>query len=400
VLLYAVVALIVIAGMSAALLSMNLGVERQRVQTHDDQLAFYAAEAGLSDAFMQFDEELLEVPEGGAVAIGSEEAPLPLGAAAYWAEVRQVDTRSYSIVATGRYGRDAQRLELVLSKEASGFFQYAAFGANGVVLDSNAFVDSYDSALGTYESQVQGGNEFALEHGNVGSNSDIVLQANTEIHGDAIPGPAHYVDDTAPNVYVSGSTESAEEDFELPPIEIPPVPTSGSISGTEDVDLGPGDVHYDSILMNGGATLTVRGPARLVVDDFEMKANTSLVFDATDGPIEVYSTNDFVLQSNSTVQTISDTALDVTLLLAGNNMTANPPARVEIAANSEFVGAIYAPDAQFRLASNFDIFGSIICGYLDLSSFGEIHYDEALLYDGWGSRDEYVRALWRRLPRP
>ena len=44
-----------------------------------------------------------------------------------------------------------------LVHKSGGFFQWGAFGAEGIVLDSNARVDSYDSTLGTYDSQAVNG---------------------------------------------------------------------------------------------------------------------------------------------------------------------------------------------------------------------------------------------------
>jgi hypothetical protein len=268
-----------------------------------------------------------------------------------------------------------------------------------VVLNSNAFVDSYDSAYGAYDSQVQGGNDFARENGDIGSNADIRLRANTTIHGDCQPGPGHVVDDAAPNIYVSGTMESLLEPIDMPAIDVPTISSSGSIAGNSSVTLGPGDVHYDSIVMNGGTTLTVRGPARFVVDDLLMKSNSGLTFDTSGGPIQLYATADFELESNSTVTTLSNSALDVTLFLSGDNMSPGHPDAIQLGANSSFIGAIYAPNARFSLASNFDIYGSIMAGFLDLSSFGEIHFDEALLYDGYGSDGDLESRLWRPLPR-
>lgn len=397
-LVYATVLAIVMAGMCIALLGVNMSTSRVRVQTQNAQRAFYAAEAGLSDAFMQMDESLIDPPQAAPVYLGTADAPVPYGSSSYWVVMTRLDSRSYSLASTGADGRFQDRLELILSEEPTGFFQYAAFGADGVLLNSNAFIDSYDSGLGSYDSQIQGGNEFARENGTIGSNGDINLRANTEIHGDAIPGPGHVVDDSASNVYISGSTDPAEAEFPMPPIEVPTIPSSGALRGTSTITVGPGLVHYSSILMMGGSTLRVVGPATFVVDDFVMRSNTNLVFDATGGPIELYGTGDFVLESNSTVTTIADTALGVTLLLSGNNQTPGGSDRVSLSSNSDFIGAIYAPNATFRLGSNFDIFGSIICRRLDLASYGEIHFDEALLYDGWGSTDEYEPALWRRLP--
>lgn len=399
-LVFALILSVAVASMSMALLAMNLGNGRVRVQAQGLQRSFYVAEAGLSDALAQLNSELLDLPaDGDTFWVGTEDAPIALGSSEYWVAIKELGPRAYSLAATGNDGRDQTRLELVLSEVPDSLFQYAAFGAEGVVLDSNAFIDSYDSAYGSYDSQVEGGNDYALEGGNVGSNGDILLKANTEVHGDVTPGPGHVVDDSAPNVFISGSTDDAEEEFEMPTIDVPPIPSSGVIAGNADVTLGPGLIHYDSVVMQGGTTLTIRGPATFVVDQFKMKSNSNLIFDGSGGPIVVYGTGDFLLESNSNVRTLSESALDVTLMLSGDNIDGTPPDQLKLSANSEFIGAIYAPNSKFSLGSNFNIFGSIICGDLDLSSFGEIHFDEALRYDGFGASGTLYTALWRRLPK-
>jgi hypothetical protein len=98
------------------------------------------------------------------------------------------------------------------------------------------------------------------------------------------------------------------------------------------------------------------------------------------------------------METLSESALDVTIFLSGDNMSPGSQDRVQLSSNAEFVGAIYAPDIFYRLGSNFNVYGSIICGRLDLSSNGEIHFDEALLYDGDEESNDYDLALWRVLP--
>jgi hypothetical protein len=267
--------------------------------------------------------------------------------------------------------------------------------ARGVLLDSNSFIDSYDSALGDYASQVKAGNDFANENGDVGSNADIKLASNSEVHGDATPGPGHQVFDSAPGAFVSGSTDPAEEEFELIEIEPPVIASSGTFASGIGLTVGPGLVHYDKITMSGGTALKVVGPCTFVVDDLLLKSGASLVFDTSDGEVDVYGTGNFVLSSNTTVVTPSDSAVDVTLLLSANNMTKTPADKISLASNSQFVGAIYAPKAEVSLGSNFNIYGSVMCGFLDLSSNGEIHYDEALMYDGFGSTGEFASMLWR-----
>jgi hypothetical protein len=397
-LLYVVILAVVLAGMSLALLGMNLSTTKARVETANTQRSFYAAEAGISDAFYRVNAGRIPLPDVAPTYLGSGTSPLTLGTSSYWAVLTKLNSRSYSIDATGIDGRDQDRLELVMAEIPDGFFQYAAFGANGVLLESNAFVDSYDSSLGSYQSQVQGGNAFALEHGNVGSNSDIVMRSNTQIYGDAIPGPGHVVNDSAPGAFISGSTDPAKAPIPFPPIAVPTITSSGTLVGNSTVTLGPGNVHYDSVHMMGGSTLRVVGPANFVVDDLLMRSNTNLVFDSTAGPIQVYGTHNFVIDSNVTIQNVTASAVGVTLLLSGDNMSPRSHDQISIATNADFIGAIYAPNESFRIASNFNIYGSIMCGYLDLASYGKIHYDQALQY-GYGASHQYAPAMWHRLPR-
>lgn len=397
-LLIALIAAVSMAGMCAALLAVNLSTGRARTQSAVQQDSFYAAEAGLSDAYMRLTEGSIAVVPGQTTWVGAPGGELTLGPTAYFVTLEETAPRTVTLESTGTSGLSQTRLELVLSDKATGFFQFAAFGAEGVVLDSNAFIDSYDSAFGTYASQVQGGNAYAKEHGDIGSNADILLKANTEIHGSAMPGPGGVLYDSAPNIYISGSTEPLEEPIPMPPITVPTVTSKGSLVSKANLTLGPGDVRYDSLLMMGGTTLRIVGPARIVAQDFRMRSNSNLIFDATAGEIEFYAAEDFVLESNSTTTTLSNTALDVTLFLDGNNLTKKPADQLALGSNSEFIGAIYAPHAKFSLSSNFDVYGSIMCGRLDLASFGEIHFDEALLYDGYGSTGEMEAKLWKPLP--
>ncbi len=395
-LIWVLILAVVLAGMSMALLGMNMSTTKARVETQNAQRSFYAAEAGISDAYYRVNAGQITPTAGAPAFVGSDANPIALGPSSYWAMITQLNSRSYSIDATGIDGRDQDRLELVMAEVPNGFFQYAAFGADQVMINTNSFVDSYDSTIGPYDSQVTAGNAFANEHGNVGSNGDITIRSNTEIHGDAIPGPGHVVDDSASNTYISGSTDPASAPFPFPPIVVPPIASSGSLVGTSAITLGPGPVHYSGIRMMGGSSLRIVGPAKVVIDDLLMRSNTDLVFDSTGGPIEVYGTHNFVLESNSTIHTISNSAVGVTLLLSGNNMPGGRD-RVSISANSEFIGAIYAPSASWRLPANFNVYGSIMCRNLELASYAEVHFDEGLRY-GYGATHEYAPALWRRLP--
>lgn len=395
---FAIIIAITIAVLAMALLATNLSTEKARVAGKDSQRAFYAAEAGLSDAYVRISNETIDFTGAPPYFVGTPANPISLAETTYFVEIEPVGDYGYILSSTGIDNNYVAKLELRILQPPSGFFQYAAFGAEGVNLKSNSFIDSYNSSNGSYASQIQAGNDFALENGQVGSNKDIIMGSNSVIHGDATPGPVGFLDDTAPGAVVTGSVAQAEEEFPFPPIEVPMIPSTGTLSGTTDVTLGPGDVHLDSLLLSGGATLTIIGPATVIIDEYQMKSGSEMVFDAANGEIDLYGTGNFVLESNTTMTTFTESAVDVTIFLSGDNMSPGAGDKVQLSSNADFNGAIYAPNIEYSLGSNFNVFGSIICGLLDLSSNGAIHFDEALLYADDGEVTNYDVALWRKLP--
>jgi hypothetical protein len=400
--LFVVVVLIsLVSGLGAALLGLDLQTGRSRRGDASEQRAFYAAEAAINEALAALGSGAADPSVGTPAEVGTEATPRVLGPSRHWATITRVDLRRFSIVGVGRDGDSLTQHELLVSHAPTGFFQYAAFGGDGVRLDSNAFVDSYDSMYGPYASQVAAGTDWARQNGAVGSNADIRLMSNTRIYGDCHPGPGGLLNATAPGILITGSTDPADTLVALDPMPPPAAASLGAASWTTDITLGPGVIRYSDVLVNGGATLTIEGPVQLVVDNFLMKSGTRLVFDATNGPIELYSARDFELESNTDVITQSDSAVDVKLFLSGNNRAPIPSLRdtVSLSANSDFVGAIYAPSSEISLGSNFEIFGSVMAGYLDLSSNGRIHFDEALLYDGSGVARQFALLWWRRMER-
>src|SRR5262249_11133839 len=205
-------------------------------------------------------------------------------------------------------------------------FRYAVFGDEGVTFSTSSFVDSYDSTLGSYDSQYDKSAGHAGDFGNVGSNRDILLQTNTQIWGNANPGPpAHVVTYSGPNATVAGSTDPASALVPLPPVQVPVIKSSGSaMVKKKALVLGPGDVHYSSINVSSGGSIVLRGPARLVVDSFVMASNTKLDMQTVGGPIQIYGTGDFQMQANSQLITHTSSPHDPAIYLSSNNMDGKP----------------------------------------------------------------------------
>jgi hypothetical protein len=100
--------------------------------------------------------------------IGSAQAPVSLGGLDYWVEANAVDGQVTALVATATDAHRQSRIELVVRNDSSEITDFGIFGKKLVDLKSNAKIDSYDSSLGTYASQVSGA--YAHSNGNVGSN--------------------------------------------------------------------------------------------------------------------------------------------------------------------------------------------------------------------------------------
>jgi len=380
----------------AAFLRLVGAAHAEQGQERDDLQVLYVAEAGVNQAYLDLEEERL-VPDGlEAPALGSAEEPLELGNVQYWVDAQNLGTRTYALRGSAREREARERIELVVREIPDGFFRYAVFGDEGVDISTSAFVDSYDSSLGVYKDQYDKVTGHATEFGNVGSNADILLQTNTQIWGSANPGPDHKVTYSGQNITVSGSTDPAEKLFPLPPVVVPTIKSSGAANvKKKTLYLGPGDVHYTSIQVSSGGAVEIRGPARVVVDDFLLTANTSLKMVTTGGPIQIYGTGNFRMQANSHLITNTIRPHDAAIYLSSNNVDGTPKNTVEFNANSEYTGLIYAPRSSIAIHAMFAIYGSVMARRVTLGSNSAIHYDTSLLFDDDNGPPVFEQVSWR-----
>jgi len=379
--------LLVLAGLAAALGTTTVRFHGEHGRTRDDLASFCVAEAGLNEVYST-------LAVRGLTPAAALDFPRELGAGTYAVEL--VDGREDPVLdldrvllrSVGGVGRTRAGVQLIAQRVPTGSFVFAAFGTRQVTLDSNVEIDSYDSTDGPY------GSTPPSDWGNIGSFGTIELDSNITVLGDALVGPSGLFDDDAPGIVVTGDQEARDLDVELDAVAVPAIVSSGTRTVSGGATLAPGDYHFDALTVDSG-TLRLQGPARLVVDDFVLRSNTSFEIDATGGPVEIFATGDFELRSNSSVITNTDRARDVSLSITSSN-TGPSPATIEFNSNAAFTGTIYAPAAEVRVASNFEVFGAIKADAVDLSSNTLLHFDEELLYDP-DAPEVYARIAWRRL---
>jgi hypothetical protein len=391
--LFAAIVVVVVLGITVlSFLGVASRAQTQHGQAKLEMTAFYAAEAGLSEA-------LVELRGGGDGIVGTQGAPASFGGLSFWVTRNDLGDGVSSLVATGVDGEVESRVELLVQEAEGQPTDFGIFGEEYLRFASNTVVDSYDSTNGTYASQVVGGH--ALDGGNVGSNDDIQVDGNSEVYGYAQYGPdADDGIDLAANTEVSEGYGAAEAGVILDPIVVPGSASLGSqtINGGTSQSIGPGTFHYTSLTLKSNSELTVVGPTTLILDAAAANSNSTWIFDASGGPIDVYATGDFQLKSNATITTTANDPTSVHLWLSGvHTSQSDSSPSIEFSSNSQFFGTVHAPDLSLDISSNYEIYGTLRSQWLELSSNSRIHYDQALgTGEAEGSGDWQILA-WRQL---
>lgn len=392
----AALAIAAMAGIAMCMVSIQVSSTQEQHRTQQESRAVLAAEAGLSRAYM-------DLQNGGAGNVGSGNYPASIanGDVVVVSQAFGPTNNLRRVTARASVGESNASAELILAQNVSSMWQYAAFGDTELHLDSNARVDSYNSELGLYATQVTGSGStaHALSNGDVGSNGDLDADSNVKIWGDATPGPGSTATITG-NATVSGSTAAAPTPVAFPPIVVPVIASSGALVGNNQT-LASGNYRFTNATINASKTLTVIGPATIVVDNFECKSNSKFIVNATGGPVELIVLDDFVLNSNALMYATDYKPKNLSVKLLSDNIV-DPTAIVqldelEFDSNAKLWGTIYAPDALLALNSNFELFGAMMAEEVDLDSNSRVHFDESLSSVLNPGEELFSRISWRVL---
>lgn len=263
-----------------------------------------------------------------------------------------------------------------LTHGTESFFNFGIFGDEGFDIHGNTYTDSYNSDLGAYDPDNAG------DSGDIGTNAtnlwDVVLLNNTVVNGDATTGygsDPEYVIRLKNSANILGDMQTLTEPKPLPACEPPFLTERGVFS-----------------LDNNAAPVTITESGTYT--GFTMGANTKVTIS---GDVTLYVNGDFTMNSNSILEILPDSSLELVLgngtftqssNTEVNNLTQDPKNLAIMGtaefknmiwrANTEFYGVIYTPEATVDFASNGDLYGSIVADYLSIASEAGFHYDESL----------------------
>ena len=385
-----------LAAVSVALVAMSsANMNEQRAATERVQ-AEYLAQAGIEASFAA-------VRAGATGALGCAEQQVASHGGTFWVAVDDSVSGLKVITSTATDDGTSAALELTLKQESTSLWRYAAFGELSVNMDANAHTDSYDSHPSTWATQAVNGSgttQHASSNGDVGSNGDIQVDQNVKVWGDVACGPESTTT-VLGNAQVSGSTAPADSPLTLEPIVVPSYASSGNKTINANTTIASGNYYWPNFTVNASKSVTITGPANVVVNNFQLKSNANFKVDWTNGPVNLYVIDNFILNSNAMMYSTRYRPADLRVNLVSDNI-ADPGVAVTLdtinfASNSQLYGALYAPNALININSNFQIFGAVIARQLDLDSNSWIHYDESLAADLGLLTTEWEKVACRKV---
>ena len=305
------------------------------------------------------------------------------------------DGSSVTVTSTGyvpnRTVKDGKRVIKVVYAKHNFSRSFSATGntAGAITLGTQDKIDSYNSANGTYSATHTNSN------GNIATNGSIVIGVQVNIYGDANPGAsfpfsskpsgvtgawgtlaAPLTLDPIPRSYLDGLKNGSDNNANIQKGSVgDPDPLSGyafNLGTQKTATLPGGTYHFTSLTLGTQAILNVTGPSTIYVDSGNITVGTQ-----ADVNITATSATKIVLDGgNMSVNTQGDVnnyGVPKNLMIYSTGTTIN------MTTQTDFYGAIYAPNADVTLTTQGEIFGSVSSKTINCGTQAALHFDLDLL---------------------
>ncbi len=401
--------LIIISSVGLAMLRSGVSVTSRQSLALDGKNAFYVAESGLAEAYWG-------MTHGKTGQVGTESDPVYFGGGLFWVDSFPQGDDVYLLQSTGMFGRGSVSLSLAVRARAvdkAGASQ-GVFSRQGIRIAPGVIIDGYDSKEGSYEEQLDLLGEPKVS-GALASNGDIELTGSgTEpviIRGDVHVGPESTLTEGEGSI-ITGAATALPELVDAAPVEIPtfsPSPTELTVGSEMPQLLSGEDTEHGKVVVEEGGVLVLRGPLNIVVDELVVESGGELVIDNTEGEVNLFSRNAFLLEGGSDASTTSTDPWRFRLRVgttsgqAGESGTGSESSSLSGPGTTEVGGAIAvttanegvvllgtgelhviveAPDTSVTLGSEMLIYGALTGDTVALESGSTVHVDVSTMKAG------------------
>ncbi len=350
----------------------SIGMHRRAFAVHTCSgiAARSAADAGLTKALLEMNEQLNVKPWDDSSMPYATDEPLPGCDAMLSYTVTGDRYDGYNIVSVGKYGQAVKEVNCSLKLE--GPFDTAIFGKDLISLKSGTTIDGYNYTSPNESLRIGTNNILA---GSICAKSDVTID------GDVFVGPEGDPDvviDSRHEATITGDSYALDDAFELPTVKVPQYLQNLFSIGTisESITL-TGPTRCEKVELHNNQTLTIDGPVALFCNgSFTLDSLSCLVIvDANTNPdayLHLYLDGDFMVKNSSCI----------------NNATQDPKklkiyglencTKIQFLIDSIFYGAIYAPNAEVALHNSVEVFGAIIAREFIQQVSADFHYDATL----------------------
>jgi hypothetical protein len=241
--------------------------------------------------------------------------------------------------------------------------------SENVVMDSNAFIDSFDSTLGPY-----GGTNVSAE-ATVSANSTVNCAyqlSSAAINGDAWVGPGG---DPAEVICLEFGAEVTGGTFALDaPVAIPlntepsgmPASEGDKVVEFSAEEFWSSDRHFDDLSVTSNAAITISGNPRVLVDGNALVSSGSIEL-AEGSSLRLYVSGNLTVEFSSELNTVEADPSRLVIYMLGSN-------EVVIDSNSSAYAAAFNPEGTLVVSSG-EFHGAFVGHALDASFNAGLHHD-------------------------
>jgi Tfp pilus assembly protein PilX len=387
------IAVVLLSLIGVGLMQVGLGSRLFAVGYVHKIEAFSAADAGLTMGIYEMNEKLKEQSWNDSKLPEATNVCLPYCDAVCSYAVTGNLAGGYSITSLGESGRARKTVKTTI--ELKGLFDNAILTKSDLTLKSGTLVNAYNS-----EDPLDKNTDADIATQST-ADSSITLNSGVVVNGDVRVGLGGNPDTAIKDLgaTIEGSKYGAAEKDPLPQITAPTdlfyMGTSIEAKGST-VTIGPADNGtYTGIDLKStglpGVLEIDGGPVSLhITGDIEVGQSCEIV--VKDGSsLTLYVDSDIHCRESSGI-TVENPAKEAdTLKLYATGEDAQ---YFDIKAKSEWVGVVYAPNADVDLYANGDVYGSVTANNFSFKAGGNYHYDKAL--KNVTVEDEGVRFVIKR----
>lgn len=308
------VSVMIIAGLGASLLQLQMSIDRKSDFAIDRRRAVYLAEAGVAEAS-------LAVSSGRTGIIASKDVPALFANGVYWVESDDLPNDRIVLRCTAQVGRAEIVIQSMIIPSVNPVTRLGVFGSEGVTIGWGTTIDGYHSGRGDYATQLDPSAPVLStgSDGLVGSDGDVTLEDSYSLRGVPVPS-THIFGRIRPgrnnSLMSSGLPElhGSVDPYEAPPFlaEVSlPSPTevinSSEMILVDQVGLGMTMATHvqGAVEVLGGVTLTIEGPKVLRCTSLMLEAGATLILDDSLGPIHIYAEEGLNFETGSIIQSIA-----------------------------------------------------------------------------------------------